>query len=459
MRRLSLVLSTLALVVLGLLALAPVAGAAMPPDGTWAWSLPYVPAAGPHAFRAITGGTGFSFYTLGDDWSSEWVVNRVDTAADGEGSTDWTDTRIGPAGSTGAEASFLGTDRAKNLYVVGTDTTHGGDIYLVKYAPGPDLKVLWEKSWDGPKHFADAPHGIAVTASGNVFVAGTMGKAAGYDDAVLLKYDSAGRLKWKYVVSTARYDSFEAIALDSRGNAYVTGQRNGDVGVATMVTVKVDPYGHRVWQRAIAGLGVSYTGDFIKVKGSAVYVAGILYKWADWPVVAKYSLAGKFAWAWTPSSPIDRVAGMTVDAKGRVVLVGTFDTTLGPDALTTAWVDMLAADGRSLTASGMYFADYGATSYPVIFHDVALDGSGNIYLAGEWWTNSGGTEGNALVARIGSPDLPGATFQMEKIWRLDGPASGVDQFWGLLRQSDGFYAVGTEHTGLGWQAIAHRLDP
>ena len=132
----------------------------MPTEGSWAWSYPYVPAGGPHAFRAVTAGPGFSFYAAGDDWSSQWVVNRVDCGADTEGFTDWTDTRTGPDGA-GASAMFIATDRAKNLYVVGTDQTHGGDIYLVKY--DPDGTVLWQKSWDGPTHLADRPEGLAVT--------------------------------------------------------------------------------------------------------------------------------------------------------------------------------------------------------------------------------------------------------------------------------------------------------
>ena len=441
----------------GLLALAPAARAAMPPEGTWAWSQPYVPAGGPHAFRAVTAGPGFSFYTAGDSWSSQWIVNRVDCAADTEGSTEWTDTRTGPDG-TGASALFIATDKARNLYVVGTDQTHGGDIYLVKYSS--EGTVLWQKSWDGPTHLADRPEGLAVTSTGTVFVAGTTGKNAGYDDAVLLKYTTAGKLKWKYVMTTARYDSFGAVAADANGNAYVTGQSGGNVGVGTMVTIKVDPYGKRVWQRSIAGLGISYSGRFIKVKGSAVYVGGELYKWHTWPLAAKYSLTGKRAYAWTPGGHVSTVDDMTVDARGRVVLVGTFETSLGGGQITTAWVDMLKADGSELTASGMYWADYSPSAYPVVFNDVVVDSGGTLYLAGEWYTNASGTEGNALVARIPSVDLPGATFQMDTIWRRDGAASGRDQFWGMLVQpGNGIFAVGTEHAGDGWKAVAHRVQP
>ena len=56
---------------------------------------------------------------------------------------------------------FIATDKAKNLYVVGTDKTSAGDIYLVKYSP--EGTVLWQKSWDGPTHLADRPSGLAVT--------------------------------------------------------------------------------------------------------------------------------------------------------------------------------------------------------------------------------------------------------------------------------------------------------
>lgn len=440
-----------------LAATAPLAGAANPPDGTWAWSWPYVPVGGPHAFRAVAAGPGFSFYTAGDASSGQWIVNRVDCAADSEGSTDWTDTRMGPDGA-GASAMFMATDRVKNLYVVGTDGTHGGDIYLVKYSPGGT--VLWAKSWDGPAHLADRPCGIAVTPAGAVFVAGSSGKSGGYDDAVLLKYTAAGKLKWKYILTTSRYDAFGAVAADAKGNAYVTGQSGGNVGVGTMVTVKVDTYGKRVWQRSVSGLGISYSGRFIQVKGSAVYVGGELYKLFIWPVVVKYSLTGKRVYAWTPNGRYSTVDDMTVDAKGRVVLVGTFETSLGGGPLTTAWVDMLRADGSGLTASGMYWADYSPAAYPIVFNDVAVDSGGNLYLAGEWYTNASGTEGNALVARIPSIDLPGATFQMDTIWRFDGPASGRDQFWGMLVQpGNGIFAVGTEHAGDGWRAVAHRVQP
>jgi hypothetical protein len=458
MRRLPLVLSLSLLIVLGLLALASAAGAAMPPNGSWTWLTPYVDS-NAHAYRAIAPGAGFSFYVAGDDWSGQWVVTRVDTGADDEGSTYWSDTRLGPDG-TGANASFLATDGSKNLYAVGRDNTHGGDIYTVKYANAQDPTVLWWKSWDGPKHLSDWPFAIAVTKAGDVYVAGRTGKAGGYDDAVLLKYSAAGKLKWKYIMSTTLYDAFNDVGVDSSGNAYVTGIRAGTMGSAQMVTLKIDPTGHKVWQRSIIGLGISYSGDYLKVKGSAVYVAGDLNKYWAYPVAAKYSLAGKRIWAWTDSRYISTVDGMAVDTKGRMVLIGTFDVDLGSGDFTTGYLYVVAADGSDLTASAMLYADYGPPNqYGVIPHKVVVDSTNTIYIAGEWHTNLAGTEGNALVARIPSIDTP-LWSGIDKIWRYDGPASGVDAFWGLLIQpGNGTFAVGTENTGTGAKAIADQIAP
>ena len=70
MRRLSLVLSVSALVVLGLFLLAPVAGAVNPPEGDWAWSQPYVPADGPHAFRAAETSRAKAYSRLDGHWNA-----------------------------------------------------------------------------------------------------------------------------------------------------------------------------------------------------------------------------------------------------------------------------------------------------------------------------------------------------------------------------------------------------
>ena len=452
MRRMSAALLMPLLILLGTLSLAPIAGAAIPPEGSWEWTQPYTAAATLSTFRGLAAGPAGSVYVCGDAWDWRWTVSRVDAAT---GAEIWTDTRLGPGG-TGASAVAMVSDRQRNLFVLGRAQAGDGNFYLVKYSPTG--AVLWQRSWDGPLHLEDRPTSVAVTRTGDVYVAGMIGKPVGYDDAVLLKYDSAGHLKWKYITATSLYDSFDEVACDAYGNAYLTGQRAGSMASAQMITLKVGSTGHLVWQRAITGLGVSYNGQHLRVKGPAVYVTGALYKNGMWPIVAKYSLAGKKAWATAGDGTVESIDDMAVDAKGRVVTVGSFKASPGPTLITTAELLVFAANGKGLDASMMFYADYGPSNeYATRFNRVVVCPDGTMYAAGAWETNASGTEGNALVARIPAIETP-LWSGVDKIWRYDGVAGGVDEFWALLRLSDTeIYAAGTQHTGGGSQAFAHRI--
>ncbi len=451
MRRLSAMLLLSTLILLGLMVLAPIVGAANPPEGTWQWGPPYSATVG--AFHSLAAGPAGSVYVAGDAWSWQWTVSRISAT---DGSQIWTDSRSGP-GDLGASAEMAASDSHRNLFVVGRAAARGGDIYLVKYSPTG--AVIWQKSWDGPAHLADRPTAIAVTAAGDLYVTGTIGKAGGYDDAVLLKYSAAGSLKWKYIMTTALYDAFTGVARDTLGNAYVTGQRAGSMDSAQMVTLKIDASGHKIWQRTISGLGVTYNGQFVRVKGSSVYVAGALYKYRAWPVVAKYSLAGKTAWRLAASNSMSTLDDMTVDGKGRVVIVGSFEASPGADVITTAYMEVFAADGSGLTASAMFYSDFGPLNrYPARFNKVVVDSTGTIYCAGEWETSGTGVDGNAIVVRFPPIESPGWSG-VDKIWRYDGPASGVDEFYALLRVSDAeICAAGMRMTGGGAQGVADRIS-
>jgi hypothetical protein len=423
-----------------------------PPEGDWQWTAPYAAADPVGRFQTLTPGPAGSVYVAGDAWATQWVVSRVDTAA---GAELWSRTTRGPQ-DLGASPQAAAGDRAGNLIVAGHAETGNDDIYVVKYKPSGD--VQWQKSWAGPDNLSDRAWSVAVDRAGNALVAGEIGRPGGYSDAVLLKYDPAGRLKWKYVLATPLFDRFAQVACDGAGNAYVTGIRAGSMESAEMVTLKVNAYGRRVWMRTIRGLGVSYDGMHLRVKGDAVYVAGALYKNGMWPIVAKYTLAGRLVWERADGNSLQSVDDMAVDSKGRVVTVGSFRASLvASNVVTTAFVYVYAADGRSLWASAMYYMDLGPTTrYPARFNKVVLDSTDAMYCAGGWDTSGTGAEANAIVVRFAPLDVAG--WNAEKVWRYDGPASGIDEFLGLLRVSDTeIVAAGTRITGGGAQGILDRL--
>jgi hypothetical protein len=459
MRRtmLALLLSLLIPALLGL-ALAP---AAVADDGVWAWGAPYVDTT-LRMYDSVAPGPGLSFY-VGGGGMDQWTVTRIDTSGDTSGSTFWTDTRLGPD-STGAELGELTSDAARNLYAIGHDATHGGDIYIVKYSKDStqgNPVVSWQKSWDGPKHTGDWSYAAAVAKGGDLLVAGSTGYAGGTGpetDAVLLRYSPAGKLRWKYIMSSSSYDAFQDLAVDGKGNAYVTGNRAGTQLSSQMVTLKIDATGHRVWQRSISGLGIRYYGEYLKVKGSSVYVAGEFSGgYENRPAVVRYSLAGKQAWAWTDIWSIDGVNDMTVDGKGRLVLVGTQQQGFGPDQFTAGFLYFISPSGSMMEQSVWLSAENWTCG--LIPWSVTTDSNDQVWLTGEWHTNQTGTEGSAVVVKVTSIDTA-STVAYQRVWRLDGPAGGADCISGLLMQPDnGTFAVGYEHGPGGHEAIADRLTP
>jgi outer membrane protein assembly factor BamB len=433
-----------------LLAFASSAGA-LPPQGVWQWAAPYVSIDAVHGFTEVAAGPTGSIYTAGHEygWGPAWTVARVDAAT---GAEIWSQ-RLDPA-EPAASANAIATDPSRNLIVAGRCDTRGGDVVVRKYRAS-DGTLLWSRRWDGGTGKDDRADVVTTDALGNVYVAGfTTGST--YANALLLKYSAAGKLLWKYVLSSATGAEFEAIARDGAGNVYLTGTTGINSTERRLVTLKVSPTGAKLWQRTISGLGVSYSGQHLKVKGTAVYVVGSLEVSGGRPVILKYSLAGATVWKYA-SDGVSSVNDMTVDAKGRVVMVGWMYTTAWGPQMMVGSLEVRAPDGTAY-ASAMWPADFGPGAvYPAMYESVVTDPDCRIYIAGNINTSPTWGVGNAMVVRWPSPD--GGAWAAERIWRYDGPSSdGYDAFYGILRTGDGAVYAAGQRAGIGTEGVLHRIS-
>ena len=106
-------------------------------------------------------------------------------------------------------------------YSTGLGTDY--DYATIKYTPSGEEQ--WVARYNGPVNGGDVAYGVAVDSFGNVYVTGeSSGVGTGFDYATI-KYNSSGQQKW-----VARYngpvngdDSAQGIAVDASGNVYVTG--------------------------------------------------------------------------------------------------------------------------------------------------------------------------------------------------------------------------------------------
>src|ERR1044071_6147190 len=193
---------------------------------------------------------------------------------------EWVQTYNGPGNGIDIAFSVV-VDNLGNVYVAGNSpgSTSSNDITTIKYNSAGQQQ--WVQRYNGPGNGDDGINGtnaIAVDGSGNVYVAGW---SAGTEntDYVVIKYNSAGDQQWaqRYNGPGNDYDAPYGIALDSSGNVYVTGSSTGDGTGFDYTTIKYNNDGVQQWVKSYNGSGNGYdAGQALAVDGSGnVYVTGV----------------------------------------------------------------------------------------------------------------------------------------------------------------------------------------
>ncbi len=213
--------------------------------------------------------------------------------------------KLGP--TSGAQFSIIGpftipyifpfqVDAQGNSYFAGAGTPNSSGVgprIVAKYNSSGALD--WLHTFSLPDNHANGNPGIvdlAVDTSGNVLVAQTTDlkdanpPGSQGTDISVNKFDSNGNLLWTSNYNGhsdgSGFDQAVAIAVDSAGSSYVTGQSDGtvesDVGVrSVLATIKYDSDGNQVWaERFQPNTVVAYgPPTALAVNGSDVFVTGL----------------------------------------------------------------------------------------------------------------------------------------------------------------------------------------
>ncbi len=285
------------------------------------------------------------------------------------------------SGTGGEYGNCIVTDASGNVYTTGAftgtvDFDPGAATFNLTSAGGLDIFVskldaagnfVWAKQLGGTSD--NSGISIAVDASGNVYTtgefqgtadfdpgAGTFNlTSAGADDIFVSKLDAAGNFAWAVRFGSTGGEAGLAIALDASANVYTTG--------AFRLTVDFDP-----------GAGTANLTS-----------AGV-----DDVFISKLDATGNFIYAKRLGGTSNENSySITVDASGNVYTSGFFIGTadFDPGAATVnltsvglrdIFVSKLDAGGNFVYAkqSGGTTSDNG--------NSVAVDASGNVYLAGDF---------------------------------------------------------------------------
>lgn len=230
-------------------------------------------------------------------------------------------------GNITQQANGVSVDGLGNVYVTGAGfggSYSGANAFLLKVDSSGSL--LWEKAW-GSRN--DAAYAVAANAAGSVYVTGGSDEVGQGLKIILLKFDPSGNLTWEKTWGGNGNEVGSAIALDSEGGIYITGNTNSfNVGTQDVVLLKFDSHGNILDQET---WGVSQN-DFGADIGTAIAIDS-----------AGNAVATGF---------VDGGAPYTLTARNGTVRTSNLLVSSTNNTLTPPTVNLTAQTGRLITALG-----------------------------------------------------------------------------------------------------------
>ncbi len=191
-------------------------------------------------------------------------------------------------------------------------------------------RTLWSSNYNGPGNFVDQSRAIAVDTLGSVYVTGESQGSGTFEDYCTIKYRPSGDTAWVRRFNGADTCDFaRSVAVDEQGNVYVTGYSATSGAVYRWVTIKYDSTGQQLWLKDFTAPGGN-TALAAKVAlddaGNA-YVAGStsgIGTSLDYTLI-KYTSTGDTLWTRRydgPGSLRDSLMALFVDSAGNAYVTG-----------------------------------------------------------------------------------------------------------------------------------------
>ncbi len=220
--------------------------------------------------------TGYSWG--GWDTYGNWVTIKYNSA----GAQQWTRWFTGKGGKRYDTPVAMVVDKNNNIYITGYcdgNDPNYSDYATVKYDPNGNMQ--WQNWYEGPALKED--YAAAITTDSNfVYVTGTSerGPTAADIDCATIKYrcDNGTQLWAKRYNNASGNSTATGIAVDKNGNVYISGKTDtGPSGTTDSLVVKYTSAGVESWHKIYNGPGNSID----EAEAIAVDSAGHVYATGD----------------------------------------------------------------------------------------------------------------------------------------------------------------------------------
>ena len=408
----------------------------------------------PLIFSSYYGGNGadYAYAVAADSIGNTYIAGGIGSANFGIlGTEDAFVTKLSPSGSrmftsfiggsAADQANGIAVDLQGNIFVTGgtgsldfplkgaiqTKTGGSEDAFVAKLAAG-GAPLLYSTYLGGNAN--DSGSAIGIDAAGNAYIAGTTFSAdfptvnpfqatkGAQQDAFVAKISAAGTA-WIYVTYLGgnNVDEGNGIAVDSAGNAYVTGYtastnfplqspiRSSTTASVDAFVTKLNPAGSAlVYSTYLGGSATDYATAIAVDSSGNAYVTGIVTS-DDFPLVnpidpklASHAVDDIFVTKLNPAGSAlvystylgggsaDDPYAIAVDSSGNAYITGrtnSSDFPLVKAIQSTRFAfDMFVAEINP-AGSGLVFSTFLGGNGSESGRGIAVDQLGNIHIAGE----------------------------------------------------------------------------
>jgi hypothetical protein len=366
-----------------------------------------------------------------------------------------------PYNDTGYKVAL---DGSGNIYITGStggsldgNTSEGLlDIFLTQFGSSGNRIGSRQSGTPGD----DIAYAIAIDTSGNIYITGsTRGSLPGWTssgekDIFLAKFDSSGNKIFTKQFGTSQDDIAYGIAIDTSGNIYITGSSGGNLGTTSaggldIFLTKFDSSGNRIFTQQFGtdqddigyGVVVDNSGN-IYITGSTKGILGSSSFGLLDVFLAKFNSSGVNQFIVQFGSDRDDVGySIGLSDTDNLYITGSTAGNL-PGHINSGLTDIFLAKFNS-SGANQFLQQLGTTGRD-IGNCVAVDGAGNVYVAG---STEGGLLGNSA-------------FGLSDIFLVKFNSSGATQFarqlgtpgndiaYGLAIQGTDIYITGSTEGNL-----------
>jgi hypothetical protein len=302
----------------------------------------------------------------------------------------------------------------------GTLTSVGGwDIYVAKFTSGGTH--LWSQRFGNALSTSDEYcESVAVDGSGNIIITGFFGStidfggvtltSVGAYDVFLAKFNPSGTHLWSQRFGNTGSTNSHDVTVDGSGNAIITGYFGGtvDFGGGTLTNLgsfdiflaKFGPTGTHLWSQCF-GTTTSWSGSYgiavIDDGSENVIVTGVLHGVVDFgggPLdsggfdnifLAKFGPTGTHLWSQRFGDSGGAYSeDVAVDGSGNVFITGDFGGTVdfGSGPLTSLGGDIFLAKFNP-SGTHLWSDNFGDSDWQGA-NAVAVDSTDNVFITGQF---------------------------------------------------------------------------